>query len=177
MRHLGKLLFLMALTIPATALLAQTKISYEVKNGTVVAVFNDQLVVRMANGETKEITVPAGFKFTIDGKQVNLGELKPGTQLTAVITTTKTPQTVKTVQIKNGEVLKVMGNTVWFRHEGKLKSYQAPDGFNVMVDGRKVSVNDLLPGYKLTAEFVYTSEKTLTEREVEVSGKPPAPPS
>ena len=177
MKKLIIVLFLITLIVPAAALVAQGSNSVEVKKGTVVAVYGDKLVVKMANGETKEIAVPADFKFTIDGKQVGLAELKPGTELTAVITTTKTPQTVKTVQIKNGEVLKVAGNTVWFRHDGKYKSYQVPTGFKVNVDGKKVSVNDLTPGTKLTAQFVYTSEKTLTERDVQVSGKAPSPPS
>jgi hypothetical protein len=177
MKRLAIVLFLVILLVPAAALMAQGSNSVEVKKGTVVAVYGDKLVVKMANGETKEIAVPADFKFTVDGKPVGLAELKPGTELTAVITTTKAPQTVKTVQIKNGEVLKVAGNTVWFRHDGKYKSYQAPVGFKVDVGGKKVSINDLTPGTKLTAQFVYTTEKTLSEREVKVSGKAPAPPS
>ena len=176
MKSIAKTIVLIVLAVPIV-LLAQTSTSVEVKNGIVVAVFDDQLVVRMANGESKQITVPAGFKFTVDGKQAGLAELKPGTQLSAVITTTKTPQKVKTVQIKKGEVLRVMGNNVWFRHNGKFRSYTVSPGFKVLVDGKKVSVEELEPGYQLTAEIVYTTEKNLTERDVQVTGRSPAPPS
>ena len=175
MKTFGKILFLILLLVPSAALLAKGTTSIEVKNGTVVAVFADQLVVRMADGKTEEITVPPGFMFTIDGKQVGLNDLTPGTEISAVITTTTTPHVVKTAEIKNGEVVKVLGNsTVWFRENGQIKSYTVPPNFNLMVDGQKTEVHDLRPGYKLTAEIVYTSESTVTTREVHVSGRTPA---
>ncbi len=181
MNKLVKILLLITLVISAISaipLMAEEKTtSYEVKNGTVIAVYNDQLVVKMANGETRGITVPAGFKFTVDGKQVGLDELKPGTELTAVIATTKTPQKVKTVQIKNSEVVKVAGNVVWLKQDGKYKSYTVPEGFNLFMDGKKIRVDELRAGQKLTTEIVYTAEQALTDREVQVYGKAPVPPS
>src|SRR4051812_38084913 len=81
MRNIAKILMVVALLVPATMAIAQTTTT-EVKSGTVVAVFNDQLVVKMSNGQTRQITVPPGFKFNVDGKEVGLNDLTPGTHLT-----------------------------------------------------------------------------------------------
>src|SRR5262249_3525661 len=137
---------------------------------------NDQLIVKMSTGETKQITVPAGFKFNVDGKQVGLSELQPGTEISATVTTTETPHTVKTTEIRNGEVVRVVGNTVWIRENGKVKSYPVPKDFKFNVDGQQVGVDQLRPGYKVTAEIIRSSESTTKTRTVEASGTAPPPP-
>ena len=175
MKILVRALVVFLVIVPAVAVLAQST-NVEVKSGTVVAAFNDQLVVKMANGETKEITVPPGFMFTVDGKQVGLADLQPGTHLTAKITTTETPHTVKTTEIRNGEVVRVVGNTVWLRENGKVKSYPVPKDFKFNVDGQQVGVDQLRPGYKVTAEIIKSAEHKVTTRTVEASGNAPAPP-
>jgi LPXTG-motif cell wall-anchored protein len=174
MRNIAKVLMVVLLLVPATGVFAQT--TTEVKSGTVVSVFNDQLVVRMSNGEVKQITVPPGFQFTVDGKQVGLSDLTPGTHLSATIKTTKTPQTVKTVKIKNGEVVRVTGNNLTVRENNKLRTLTVPSGFKFNLDGRDVGVEELRPGVKLTAEIVYSSESTVTTTEREISGHTPPPP-
>lgn len=175
MKNLVKALLVVMLLVPTAALIAQ-ETNYEVKSGTVVAVFNDQLVVKMSNGETKQVTVPAGFMFTVDGKQVGLNELTPGTNLTAVIKTTKTPETVKTTTIKNGEVIKVVGGTLVVRTEGKTKQVTVPKGFQFIVDGKKVGLDQLTPGMKLNAEIVTTSVKTVETKDVKIGGATPPKP-
>ena len=56
----------------------------------VISVDGDQLVVRDDKG-TSTITVPDGFRFTVDGKALAVGDLKPGMKGTAVVTTTTAP--------------------------------------------------------------------------------------
>ena len=174
MRNLTKVLLVAMLVLTAASLVAQT--TYEVKSGTVVSTYGDKLVVKLADGTEKQITVPAGFKFNVDGKQLGLSELTPGTQLTATVKTTKTPETVKSVTIRNGEVLKVMGNTLWVREDGVNKAIKVPSGFKFDMNGEKVGITDLRPGTKLTAEIVETSEKIVTDRDVQVAGSTPPPP-
>jgi hypothetical protein len=175
MKILLRALILMLVIIPAIAAVAQTT-NVEVKKGTVVAAFNDQLIVKMSTGETKQITVPAGFMFNVDGKPTALADLKPGTEITATVTNTETPHTVKTTEIRNGEVVRVVGNTVWIRENGKVKSYPVPKDFKFNVDGQQVGVDQLRPGYKVTAEIIKSAEHTVKTRTVEASGTAPAPP-
>jgi len=175
MNTLAKTLMVTLLLLAATALVAQ-QTTYEVKSGTVVSVFGDQLVVKMGDGSMKEITVPAGFKFNVDGRQVGLSELTPGTNLTATIKTSHRPETVHTTTIRNGEVLKVTGSTLWVREDGVNKSIKVPTGFKFDMNGEKVGISDLRPGTKLTAEIVTTSERTVSDRDVQIAGSTPPPP-
>jgi LPXTG-motif cell wall-anchored protein len=175
MKNLTKAVILIMLIVPVVAFAAE--VNYEVRRGTVVSHFGDQLVVRLASGEEKEITVPAGYKFTVDGRELGLNELTPGTELTAVIKTTKTPITVKTTRIENGEVMKVSGSHLWVKTNGQIKNFTVPSDFRFQVDGKEVGINDLRPGYKLTAEIVTTSEKTETARDIKIAGSTPPPPA
>jgi len=175
MKILVRTLVLLLVIIPTVAAVAQTT-NVEVKKGTVVAAFNDQLIVKMSTGETKQITVPAGFMFNVDGKPTALADLKPGTEITATVTSTETPHTVKTTEIRNGEVVRVVGNTVWIRENGKVKSYPVPKDFKFNVDGQQVGVDQLRPGYHVTAEIIKTAEHTVKTRTVEATGTAPAPP-
>ena len=156
---------------------AQTT-NYEIKQGTVISVYGNHLVVKMASGETKDVEVPEGFMFTVDGRSVPLSALKPGTKLTSTVKTTTTPQTVQTTEIKNAEVVKTWGNTVILRGEdGKLKQYnKVPDNITLTRDGKEMHPRDLAAGMRVTATLVHTSVVEITEKDVAVAGQAPAKP-
>ena len=60
--------------------------------GTVVFVEGNRLVVKMASGGPQgTFETPESRRFIIDGREMTVGELKPGTKLTATVTTTTTP--------------------------------------------------------------------------------------
>ena len=77
----------------ATVAIAQTT-TYEIKQGTVLHVYGNHLVVKMADGTVRDADVPSDFLFEVDGKKVPVSELKPGTKLTQTIATTTTPHAV-----------------------------------------------------------------------------------
>jgi RNase P/RNase MRP subunit p29 len=176
MKNVIKALVVVLLLVPAAAIMAQSS-TVEVKSGEVISVYGDQLVVKMSTGEVKSITVPAGFMFKVDGVDTPLADLKPGTMLTAAVTTTTTPEVVRTVKIKNGEVIKVVGSNLWVRTEGQIKSLEIPAGFTFTQDGKQVTVDKLRVGTLLTAEIVYKSEKMLTEKDVQIGGAAPVAPA
>ena len=63
----------------------------EVKSGKVVEKVGQTLVVRMQNGEVKKFTnVSDDVKFTVDGKEMTIFEIKPGMNLDAHIITEQT---------------------------------------------------------------------------------------
>jgi len=53
-----------------------------VDRGEVVRVLGNTLVLRNERGRTVKVTVPSDFKFQLDGKDVTVGDLKPGMKLT-----------------------------------------------------------------------------------------------
>ncbi len=175
MRNLTKAFVLIMLLVPTAAVFAQ-QTNYEVRRGTVVTTFNDQLVFKTPTGEVKQVTIPPGFKFTVNGQQVGLADLTPGTELTATIKTTTTPITVHETKIRNGQVVKVAGSSLWVKENNEIKTFTIPKGFKFIVDGQKVGIEELRPGQNLTAEIVYKSERVDTTREVNVAGSTPPPP-
>src|SRR5262245_33174218 len=90
----------LAIAAPATAQTSTT----EVKNGTIVAVGENSLVVKDANGVHKYFETPSGFTVTVDGKETPVSALKPGMHITAAIKTVTTPVVVQTTTLKNAKV-------------------------------------------------------------------------
>lgn len=75
-------------------------------------------------------------------------------------------QETTTVEVKNGEVLAVHGNELVFRGPEGVKSVHVPDDFRFIMGGKELSVHQLKPGMKLTAEIITTTrpvEMTVTE--------------
>ncbi len=147
----------------------------EVRSGTVLYVEGNDLVVKLSTGETKHFDVPEDFRFDVDGKQLSVHELKPGTVLTRTITTTTMPSSVKTTEIKKGTVWAVQPPSVIVTMaDGKNRKYKVPDWFRFDVDGKKVSVYELKKGMNLTATIVHENEATVVETTSgEVSGSAP----
>lgn len=75
-------------------------------SGTVMAVEGPNLIVKMDSGDVTVFTPPADRRFNVDGRDLTLAELKPGTHLTVTVTETSTPVTERTVDTLTG--------TVWY---------------------------------------------------------------
>jgi LPXTG-motif cell wall-anchored protein len=149
--------------------------SYEVKKGTVVDVYGNHLVVKMADGQYRDIDVPEGFMFDVGGKQVPVSALTPGTELTATIATTTTPKPVQVTEVKQGYVVKVSGQTVVVKGpDGKYKQFsKVPENVKLMADGKEVNYKNLQAGQYITAYIVSEGVEDVTEREVAVAGAAP----
>ena len=161
-----------------TGIAAAQHTTVEIKRGTVVHVYGNNLVVKMADGTTKEFDVPEGFTFNIDGKQVPVGDLKPGTMLTSAVKTTETPREVEVTEFRSGTVLKVVGTTLIVRMADgeirRLKNVSRDQTFEV--DGKELDVMQLREGMKLRAKIVSTHVATITEQDVMVAGSAPQAP-
>lgn len=150
----------------------------EVKRGTVLHVYGNNLVVKMSDGSTKEFDVPEGFTFNIDGKQVPVGDLKPGTMLTSAVKTTETPREVEVTEFRSGTVLKVAGTTLMVRMADgevrRLSNVSRDQRFEV--DGKELRVEELREGMKLRAKIVSTHSVIVTDTDRMVAGTAPQAP-
>ncbi len=157
---------------------AAQQTTYEIKAGTVLHVYGNNLVVEMLDGTIKEFDIPEGFTFDIDGKQVPVGDLKPGTKLASVVTTTETPREVQVTEFKSGTVVKVVGTTLIVRMADgeirRLKNVSRDQRFEV--DGKQLRVEELREGMKLRAKIVSTHSAVITESDVMVAGSAPQAP-
>jgi LPXTG-motif cell wall-anchored protein len=158
-----------ALMLMAVAAAAQTPASTTVTTaelkGTVVQVEGTNLVVKLSTGETTTFSVPETRKFVIDGKEVSVHEVRPGTTLTATLKTTTTPVAVRTNSVQGGRVWYVVPPTVILTlPTGENKRYEVKDADNVrfMVNGSPATVFDLRAGMTVSVE------KIVAEPDVEV---------
>ena len=84
--------------------------STRVVHAMVVSVNGNKVVAEDAAGKATEYTIPDGFKFQFEGKDIGVADLKPGMHVTATITTTTTTTPVYVTEIKTGKVLVVSGH-------------------------------------------------------------------
>jgi len=173
------LIIALAVIVTVGAGLASAQTTYEVKQGKVLHVYGNHLVVEMADGTVRDVDVPSDFMFDINGTKTPVSELKPGTVLTQTIATTTTPEVVKTYEARNAEVVQRKGQTVIFRNEqGQLDMITGiPEGFVVFRDGKQVPIEALAGGDRVTAYIVHKETKMVTEQEMKVAGFAPAKPA
>ena len=163
-----------ALTMSA---FGQTTQSIEVKQGKVVYVSGQDLVVKMADGTVKHVVVPKDFKFHVNGKDVGVQDLKEGTQLTQTITTTTTDTEVTNVRNVDVTVKDVKPPYVIVQNaDGTTRQVKVPDGTKFSVDGGQKTVFDLRPGMKLKGTVVTTTPQTVVSSNQKVTGKTPPTP-
>ena len=156
---------------PATA--QQQTTNTETRNFEIVSVDGNKVVVKGQKG-AQEITVPPDFQLTVDGKPVSVADLKPGMKGAARITTTTTVTPVTVTEVKNGEVMKVTGNSILVRGEKGIQMFTEGDvakrGVKIMRDGQPLEFTSLHEGDKLTATIVTSRPpKVMTERQVQAS--------
>jgi len=114
--------------------------SYDVKNGTIVAVQGNQIVVKSSDGY-RQLAVAPDYKWTINGQQMTMTQLKPGMTFSSTVQTTTAPVTLTTTEMNNAEVVSADGNTVVIKDQnGMQRTFGDSDFRNMdlvlMKDGR-----------------------------------------
>ena len=138
---------------------AQTTTTVDAGNFEVISVDGNKLVVRNEKG-TNEYTVPDDFRFTVDGKQLAVSDLKAGMKGMATVTTTTT---IKPVVVT--EVREAGGSTRRF-----TQAELGDRGIQIVRDGQPVRIAELQRGDKLTATIITNGPPVvLTEKEVQAT--------
>ncbi len=133
---------------------AQMELETEVKRGTVLYAKGNSVMVREPSGDML-YTVHEDFRVHVDGREVPVAQLKPGTELIATITTVTRPRTVQTTQVIIGTVWEVVGNTLMVTLEsGERRQSVVPAGFKFIVNGEEKGVSELTRGMKLRATII-----------------------
>jgi hypothetical protein len=154
---------------------ATTVTTSELK-GEVAQVEGNSLVVKMSDGQVRTFNVPESRKFIIDGKELTVHELQPGTMLTATVTTEATPVTLTTTTVKTGTVWYVQRNNVILRlPNGENKQFIVKDDTKFTVNGNPATVADLKKGMVVHAERVTEAPMMDIASNTTVVGQAPAP--
>jgi hypothetical protein len=162
----------------SVSLAQQTTSSAETKTFEVIAVQGNQLVVRFPEG-TRELTVADDFRFTINGQQLSVRELRPGMKGTASITTRTTVTPVTVTEVKNGTVVRSVGSTIVVRTDEGVRSFTQQEvdkrGVKIIRSGKQAQVSDFREGDRLTATIITSRPpQVLTEKEVQATLASPA---
>ena len=133
-----------------------------VRSGTVVYVSGNELLVRMPDGTAEHFVVSPSQTFTVDGKQMTISELKPGTHLTQTITTKTTPKSIVTTRTIDGKVWHVNAPSmvILTLPDGTNKQYNVPKGQVFNINGKKDTVFELRKGMNVSA-MVVTEEPVI----------------
>jgi hypothetical protein len=165
--------FLVVSSLALARLAAAQTTTTEVKAFEVVSVDGNRVVLKGAAG-TKEYTVPDGFKFNIDGRDVGVSELRPGMKGSATITTTTTVKPVTVTEVRNGEVVNATGGMIIVRGPKGFHSFTQADVDNrhatILRDGKPIKISDLNTGDRLTATIITERPpQILTDRQVKAT--------
>ena len=154
---------------------SKASVTTEQLHGTVEYVEGNDLVVRMTDGSIREFNVPESRKFTIDGRDLTVHDLKRGTKLSATVTTTMTPVTDRTTTVGMGTVWWVAGKTVIITlPNGENRTYTVKDDYRFNVEGNKnATVSDLKKGMKISAERIVEEPRTEIVSNTVVTGQAP----
>lgn len=146
-------------------------------SGTVIQVDGGTVAVKMSSGEVRIFTPPADRRFVIDGKELRLDELQPGTRLKATVTETSTPVTDRTVQSLEGKVWYVGAPTVILTlPNGTNRQYTVPAGSPVKftdADGKAMTVFDLRKDMMVKAVKITEAQRVELASNVAVTGTAP----
>lgn len=148
-----------------------------VTNATVTYVSGNDLVLKFDDGRVEHLEVPDSNKFTVNGQEIGVGDLQPGTKLTQTITTKTTPRFVKTVTTIEGRVWRVVPPhrmTLRF-DDGTMKEYEIPEGQKFNIEGKDESVFELQKGMKISATVVEDEPETVVEETTSMVGRAPKP--
>ena len=151
-----------------------------VDRGEVLSVSGNDLWVKMADGEIRHFAnVPESARATVNGKEVGIHDLQPGTKLQRTITTTATPLTVTTVQSVTGTVWQVQPPTsvILTLENGENQEFKIPEGQKFMVNGQETDAWGLKKGMTVTATKITEEPAMVFEHQRQVTGTAPPPPA
>ncbi len=151
-----------------------------VQNAEVIHISGHHLVVELENGKFELLNLPEEFKFQIDGKDLTVHELTPGTKLSQQIHTVTTPQEVTTLRTLNGRVWHVNaghGQVIVSLPEGGNREFTVPDDAVFHMNGEDKTVFDLRKGMNISATVLTVEPLQSVSMHTVVTGEAPPRPN
>jgi hypothetical protein len=148
-----------------------------VRNAEVVYVEGNDLVLKLESGKVEHLVVPDSDVFTIDGTNVGVGDLKPGTKLTQTISTTTTPHYVNSVRTIKGKVWHVSSpnQVIISLPDGTNQIFRIPSDAKFSVGGHERHLHELRKGMTIEATIVTDDTHHVVSQNKTVIGEAPAP--
>ena len=151
-----------------------------VTNAEVIHVSGHEVVVELENGKFELLNLAHDVTFQVDGRDLTVHELTPGTKLSQEIHTVTTPQEVTTLRTVNGKVQYVNPPhyVVLSFPDGEHKAYTVPDEkIAFHIDGEDKTVFDLRKGMNISATVLTVAPLDSVTMHTVVTGQAPPQPN
>ena len=148
-----------------------------VKNAEVIHISGHEVVVELESGKLELLNLADDVRFQVDGRDLTVHELTPGTKLSQEIHTINTPQEVTTLRTVNGKIWHVNGpHLILSFPNGENQAYTVPDGIVFHTDGQDKTVFDLRKGMDISATVLTVAPEQIVTRHTVVTGRVPPRP-
>ena len=157
---------------------APTK-TVKVARGEIVYVSGNSVVVKMEDGTLRHFdNVPDSTTVTVDGKQLNVHQIKPGMKIEKQTIITTTPKMITTVKTVTGTVWQVTPplSVILTLEDGKNQRFKIPQGQKFNINGQETDAFGLRKGMKIDAQMVVEQPETVVTQQAKLSGTMPPPP-
>ncbi len=149
-----------------------------VQNAEVIHVSGHEIVVELENGKIELLNLGDNQTFQVDGKDLSVHELTPGTKLSQDVHTITTPQEVKTLRTLNGRVVHANppGYLLVSLPEGGTREFTVPPDTVFQINGQDKTIFDLRKGMNISATVVMLEPlHSVTVHHVVTGQAPPRP--
>jgi hypothetical protein len=150
-----------------------------VERGEIVYVSGNDVVVKMEDGSLRDFfNVPDSTTITVDGRLLNVHQLKPGMKVEKQTVVTTTPRMVTKVETVTGKVWQVSppNSVILTLEDGTNQSFKIPKGQKFTIDGNETDAFGLKKGMVVSAQKITEVPETVVTQEVRRTGKMPPPP-
>ena len=177
-----------AFSLPAAAQVKSTETvehgspikQINIERGEVMYVSGNDVVIKMEDGSLRDFfNVPDSTTITVDGRQLNVHQLKPGMKVERQTITTSTPRTITKVETVTGKVWHVAppSSVILTLEDGTNQAFKIPKGQKFTVDGQETDAFALKKGMKVSAQRITEVPETVVTQEVRRTGTMPPPPA
>lgn len=150
-----------------------------IERGEIVYVSGNDVVIKMEDGSLRNFdNVPDSSTINVEGKQLNVHQLKPGMKVERQTITSTTPRVITRVETVTGKVWHIVPPlSVTLRLEnGQNQRFRIPEGTKFTVKGQESNAWGLKKGMTVTATRVTEIPESVVTQQVKHTGTMPPPP-
>jgi len=151
----------------------------KMERGEIVYVSGNDVVVKMEDGSLRDFfNVPDSTTITVDGRLLNVHQLKPGMKVEKQTVVTTTPRMITKVENVTGKVFHVTppNSVILTLEDGTNQSFKIPKGQKFTINGEETDAFALKKGMMVTAQRITEVPETVVTHEVKRTGTMPPPP-
>jgi hypothetical protein len=151
----------------------------KLERGEIVYVSGNDVVVKMEDGSMRDFfNVPDSATITVEGRLLNVHQLKPGMKVEKQTIVTTTPRVITKVETVTGKVWHVAppNSVILTLEDGTNQSFKIPNGQKFTINGSETDAFGLKKGMVVSAQRITEVPETVVTQEVKRTGKMPPPP-